>query len=373
VNRNVARLLAHAVAATVLLAGCGGSSGFDSQAGAATQDPQLTAPPGFTVDVFERGLQGPRYMAVAPNGDLLVALTYMSHVVAIHGANSTPVVVAKGLNLPHGLAFDGSTLYIATWDGIEKLTYPGGSLSTVVSGFPENGDHDYRALALGQDHSLYVSIGSSCNVCTDQPPLATIQHVRGESMSAFASGLRNASGLAFDSSGRLWATVNQRDYIGPTQAVTDDLPPDELDLIEKGGDYGWPACYPDPNESKRDPNPESPNADCSRTIPASLNFQAHSAPLGIVFYYGTRFPKEYRGGAFVAFHGSWNRTIRTGDEIVYVTFANGKPIGYKDFLTGWLRDGRYLGRPAGLAVDSSGDLYVSDDQAGIIYRIRYAP
>jgi glucose/arabinose dehydrogenase len=155
--------------------------------------------------------------------------------------------------------------------------------------------------------------------------------------------------------------------------VTDDLPPDELDLIEKGGDYGWPACYPDPNESKRDPNPESPNADCSNTVPASLDFQAHSAPLGIVFYYGTQFPKEYRGGAFVAFHGSWNRTRPTGDEIVYVTFADGKPTGYKDFLTGWLRDGRYVGRPAGLAVDSSGDLFVSDDQAGIIYRIRYAP
>jgi glucose/arabinose dehydrogenase len=373
VNRNVPRLFFRAVAAIVLLAGCGGWSGIAYRARAAVHDPQLTAPPGFTVDVFEGGLQGPRYMAVAPNGDLLVALTNASRVVAIHGANAVPVVVAKGLNLPHGLAFDGSTLYIATWDGVEKLTYPSGSPTTVVSGFPENGDHDHRALALGQDHSLYVSIGSSCNVCRDPPPLATIQHVRDESMSTFASGLRNASGLAFDSSGRLWATVNQRDNIGPTQAVTDDLPPDELDLIDKDGDYGWPACYPDPNDHKRDPNPESPDADCSRTVPASLNFQAHSAPLGIVFYYGTQFPKEYRGGAFVAFHGSWNRTIPTGDKIVYVTFANGEPTGYKDFLTGWLRDGRYLGRPAGVAVDGKGDLFVSDDQAGTIYRIRYAP
>ncbi|HLJ83028.1 MAG TPA: PQQ-dependent sugar dehydrogenase [Candidatus Eremiobacteraceae bacterium] len=372
-NRHTRRLLVQIVAGTIFLAGCGGSSGFASLAGASTQDPQLAAPPGFTVDVFERGLQGPRYMAVAPNGDLLVALTYMSHVVAIHGANSTPVVVARGLNLPHGLAFDGSTLYIATWDGVEKLTYPGGSLSTVISGFPENGDHDHRALALAQDHSLYVSIGSSCNVCADQPPLATIQHVRGASASTFASGLRNASGLAFDSAGRLWATVNQRDDIGPTQAVTDNLPPDELDLIEQGGDYGWPACYPDPDGRKRDPNPESPNADCSRTVPVSLNFPAHSAPLGIVFYDRTQFPKEYRGGAFVAFHGSWNRTTPTGDKVVYVAFANGKPTGYKNFLTGWLRDGRYLGRPSGLAVDGSGDLFVSDDQAGIIYRIRYAP
>jgi len=117
------------------------------------------------------------------------------------------------------------------------------------------------------------------------------------SATTYASGLRNASGLAFDTSGRLWAVVNQRDDIGPTQEVTDNLPPDELDLIRSGGEYGWPHCYPDPKIAKRDPNPEYARADCSGTVPASLDFQAHSAPLGIVYYDATPFPAAYRGGA----------------------------------------------------------------------------
>jgi len=310
-------------------------------------------------------------MAVAPNGDLLVAQPVRGDVVALHGPGSTPVVVASDLDLPHGLAFDGSTLYIAVWDGVEKLTYPSGAVTRVIGGVPENRDHDFRSLAVAPDHSLYLGIGSSCNICHDDPPLASVQHIVGSAIRSYAVGLRNAGGLALDATGRLWAVVNQRDDIGPTQAVTDDLPPDELDLVTAGADFGWPHCYPDPKASKRDANPEYPHADCSATKPAALNFQAHSAPLGIVFYDKTQFPAPYRGGAFVAFHGSWNRSTPTGDKVVFVKFAQGRPTGYADFVTGWLANGQYNGRPAGLAIDARGALYISDDQGGTIYRITY--
>lgn len=333
----------------------------------------LTVPAGFRAEIFARGLSGPRFMAVAPNGDLLVAQTSRGNVVRLRGPGSTPVDVASGLDLPHGLAFDGTTLYIAVWDGVEKMTYPDGSVTRVIGGFPENGDHNRRSLAIAKDHSLFVGVGSSCNICDNALPLASIEHVVGDAAHPYAVGLRNASGLAFDGSGQLWAVVNQRDDIGPTQAITDDLPPDELDLVTSGADYGWPHCYPDPHAPRRDPNPEYPHADCTHTKAAALNFQAHSAPLALLFYDRKQFPASYRGGAFVAFHGSWNRTTPTGDKVVFVNFAQGRPTGYTDFVTGWLVNGHYTGRPAGLAVDESGALYVSDDQGGTIYRITYGP
>lgn len=331
----------------------------------------LTVPAGFRAEIFAHGLSGPRFMAVAPNGDLVVAQTSRGDVVRLRGPASTPVEVASGLDMPHGLAFDGSTLYIAVWDGVEKMSYPGGVPTRVVGGIPENGDHNHRSLAVAPDHSLFLGVGSSCNVCDDALPLASIVHVVGDAARPYAVGLRNASGLAFDGSGRLWAVVNQRDDIGPTQAVTDDLPPDELDLVTAGADYGWPHCYPDPHASKRDPNPEYPSADCTHTKADALNLQAHSAPLGFLFYDRKQFPPPYRGGAFVAFHGSWNRSTPTGDKVVFVHFAQGHPTGYTDFVTGWLVNGQYTGRPAGLALDASGALYVSDDQGGTIYRITY--
>ena len=349
----------------VLAAGCPAASGRSQAASA------LVVPAGFKIEVFASGLSGPRFMAVAPNGDLLVAETGRGDVIALRAPSSAPIVVASGLELPHGLAFDGSTLFIAVWDGVEKMTYPGGSPVRVLGGIPENGDHNRRSLAVAADHSLYLGVGSSCNICDDAPPLASILHITDGAFKPYARGLRNASGLAFDSRGRLWAVVNQRDDIGPTQAVTDNLPPDELDAITAGADYGWPRCYPDPKVSRRDANPEYRGADCAKTTPAALNFQAHSAPLGLVFYDKTQFPSSYRGGAFVAFHGSWNRSVPTGAKVVFVRFADGRPTGVTDFATGWLKDGQYDGRPAGLAVDASGALYVSDDQGGTIYRITY--
>lgn len=316
-------------------------------------------------------------MAFAPNGDLLVSETPAGQIVVIPAGSSpdaAPRVFASGLSKPHGLVFAGGMLYVATWSGVIRYAYPSPAGTTLFSDMPTGGDHNSRALAVGGDGSIFVSSGSDCNICDESDPrFATVlRYGAGDRVgSIYASGLRNASGLAFDAQGRLWAVVNQRDDIGPTQAVTDNLPPDELDLVTAGGVYGWPQCYPDPAAHDRLPNPEYQSATCSGQVAAALDFQAHSAPLGIAFYYASKFPTAYRGNAFVAFHGSWNRSVPTGDKVVRVTFAGGVPTGYSDFVTGWLQNGSYHGRPVGLAVGPDGALYVSDDNLGQIYRVSY--
>ena len=203
-----------------------------------------------------------------------------------------PAVIARGLEKPNGLAFRGSDLYIATWSGVVIIPdYPKGigSPRVLFDDMPRNDNHNARALALASDGTIYISSGSDCNVCTEQDPrLATILRYPAEGTGGgiFASGLRNASGLAIDRLGRLWAVVNQRDNLTPDHT---DLPPDELDLVKEGGNYGWPTCYPVGNT--RMPNPEFGSASCAGMLPTKLNFQAHSAPLQALFYEAAQFPR----------------------------------------------------------------------------------
>ncbi len=342
--------------------------------------PFLKAPPGFVVTYVSKHVPGARFLGVAPNGDVVVAEMQAGNIVVIHPGASPddqPNQFDVGVDLPHGIVFFKDRLYVATWFGVVRYDYPAQHPTVVFDDLPRGGLHNHRALALARDGTIFESSGSTCNVCDEgDPRLATIVRFRdGDAHSTiYARGLRNASGLAFDASGKLWAVVNQRDNIGPTQAVTDNLPPDELDLIEQGGNYGWPQCYPDPSAPRRLPNPEYPHADCSNTIPTALNIPPHSAPLGIVFYDGQTFPRSYRGSAFIAYHGSWNRSIPTGDKVVVASFANGKPVGIRDFVTGWMENnGNYRGRPVGLAVGPDGSLYISDDKLGYVYRVTYAP
>jgi glucose/arabinose dehydrogenase len=339
----------------------------------------LSAPSGFHVTYVSRRVPGARFMAFAPSGDLVATEPDAGNVVVIPpglSPDASPTVFASGLSIPHGVAFFGGKLYIATWSGVIRYDYPSNSPTTLFSNMPQGGDHNRRALAIASDGTMYVSSGSDCNVCDEgDSRFATVMRYGvGDTVgTVYAHGLRNASGLTFDASGRLWAAVNQRDDIGPSQAVTDNLPPDELDLVGSNGDFGWPRCYPNPSAANRLPNPEYPGANCSGQTPAALNFQAHSAPLGIVFYTASQFPAAHQGNAFVAFHGSWNRSVPTGDKVVEVKFSGGAPTGYTDFVTGWLHSGSYTGRPVGLAVGPDGSLYISDDSLGYIYRVTYAP
>jgi glucose/arabinose dehydrogenase len=341
--------------------------------------PFLFVPSGFRVTYVSKHVPGARFMAFAPDGDLVVTETSAGNVVVIAPGSSPdayPASFASALALPHGVAFFGSKLYVATWSGVIRYDYPSQTPTTLFSNMPEGGDHNSRSLAIAGDGSIFVSSGSTCNLCGESDSrFATVLHYGvGDSVGAiYASGLRNASGLAFDASGALWAVVNQRDNIGPTQSVTDNLPPDELDRVASGANFGWPQCYPNPAAANRLPNPEYPSANCAGQTAAALDFQAHSAPLGIAFYNASQFPASYKGNAFVAFHGSWNRSTPTGDKVVRVTFSAGSPTGYQDFVTGWLQGGSYRGRPVGIAVGPDGSLYISDDRQGYIYRVSYAP
>ena len=242
------------------------------------------------MDTVSSRVRGARFLAVAPNGDVLVSLIGRGQVVAVRAGQAVdaePLLVAGGLSNPNGLAFRGNDLYIATWTGVVVIKdYPKGIGSPVrlFSDMPRNGGHNARAIALAEDGTIFVSSGSDCNICRESDPrLATILRYSpgGKYLGIYASGLRNASGLAFDPHGRLWAVVNQRDNLAPSHT---DLPPDELDLVTEHGDYGWPACYPD--GSRRVANPEFAGAACAGALPTTANFQAHSAPLQATFYRG---------------------------------------------------------------------------------------
>jgi glucose/arabinose dehydrogenase len=230
----------------------------------------------------------------------------------------------------------------------------------VVNDLPAGSGHLNRALAIDAQGRIFVSSGSSCNVCRESDPRkATILRYEADGTKGmiYASGLRNASGLAFDDHGQLWAVVNQRDNLVPNHT---DLPPDEFNRIQQGGNYGWPFAYP--VGSRRVPNPEFPDADVSAFLPTTLNLQAHSAPLQLAF-------DERTQTFFIAYHGSWNRSPATGYKVVTVQVVDGKPQPPQDFATGWLTpQGEVLGRPVGVALGHDGSLFISDDR-GYIFRV----
>jgi glucose/arabinose dehydrogenase len=335
----------------------------------------LAIPDGFRIEMVSSQVSGARFLAVAPNGDVIVSEISRGQVVAVEPgapAGAAPRIVARGLSKPNGLAFRGSDLYIATWSGIVVIPdYPRGigSPRVLFDDMPRNGDHNARALALAADGTVYISSGSDCNICRETDPrLATILRygADGGGGRIYATGLRNASGLAFDAQGRLWAVVNQRDNLMPSW---NDLPTEEVNLVQEGGDYGWPTCYPD--GGLRKPNPEFADASCAKVLPSTFSLPAHTAPLQAVFYGAKQFPERFRGALFVAMHGSWNRSPPSGYKVVAIRFEDGKPVGVEDFVSGWLTtDYRVRGRPVGLAVAADGSLFISDD-TGYLFRVSW--
>jgi len=332
----------------------------------------LTVAPGFAVDVFAEGLRGARFMTLGPDGSLYLSLTRQGRVVKLPDANGdgradSVITVAQGLNLPHGLAFRGDTLYVAETHRVVRFVPGSTTPQVVVPDLPHGSGHFTRSIVFGpRDGKLYVSVGSSCNICdeSDSRRAAVLRlNPDGGGAEIFARGLRNSVGLAFEPvTGELWGTNNDRDLLG------DDLPPDRINVLHQGGDYGWPRCY-----LPEHPNPEYANADCSHLAAPGITFQAHSAPLGIAFSTGTQFPPAYRGGAFVAYHGSWNRSVPTGYKVVYVRQQDGLPVAITDFVVGFLPPGATdpWARPVGVLMAIDGSLLVSDDFGGRIFRVHY--
>lgn len=344
---------------------------------------RLHLPPGFRISVFAELDAKPRLMAWSPGGVLLATATSDGTVLALPDKNGDGradrvAVVLRDLNAPHGIAFHEGKLYVAETGGVSRHDWNENTLAATgaqrILELPPSGQHFTRTI-LFSGGKLYASAGSSCNVCEEEDERrAAVMRFDpdGSHPEVFARGLRNAVGLAENPrTGTVWTTENGRDWLG------DDLPPDEInDLGKLGGHFGWPYCYGD---RKVDPEFQSKaEQKCPSTMPVKVDLQAHSAPLGLAFYHGEMFPPEYRGDLYVAFHGSWNRSRPTGYKVARVKLKDGtEPEGVEDFITGWLppnasKATRWMGRPVGITFGRDGSMYVSDDAAGVIYRVTYS-
>ena len=337
----------------------------------------LHLPPGFQATLFTTGLQGPRFLTFGPDSALFITERRTGRILAFSdphrsGTTNTPVVVASGLHDPTSLSFapDGS-LYAGEADRVSRLTLGPDLRATrvqvVVPHLPTGGNHTTRTVLIGPDKRLYVSIGCTCNNCIESDPQRAtvwVYNSDGSGGRLYARGLRNAVGMAVNPwNQRIWVTNNGRDLLG------DNTPPETVYVLQDGGNYGWPLCQAG---DIIDPDLGHPG-DCNGVVQPLVKMQAHSAPLGLAFYTSLAFPLSYHG-LFVAFHGSWNRTVPTGYKVVFIPLnAQGQVASpVRDFATGWLTDTHQVfGRPVGLAVGPDGALYVSDDQGGNVYRIAY--
>lgn len=348
----------------------------------------LNLPEGFDVNVYAEGIfRNPRMAAVAPNGDVFVADSFANRIIALRdkdgdGRADENSVFAEGLTQPFGMAFHNGWFYVANTNSVVRFRYKIDQMNAdgppeKIVDLPGQGyrQHWTRNIAFSPDGSkLFITVGSESNVSVESDPRRAAISVcdpDGKNFRIFASGLRNPIGLDFNpGTGVLWTAVNERDRLG------DDLVPDYVTSVRDGGFYGWPYAYIGKNVDPRRKDDVTPEHMKSVIVPDVL-VRSHSAALGLVFYRGKMFPEEYRGDAFVAFHGSWNRQKMTGFKVVRIRFdKNGKLVenAYEDFLTGWLPDPDsrdVWGRPVGLAVLKDGSLLVTDDGANKIWRISF--
>lgn len=346
------------------------------------QGKTLNIPKGFNIQVFADELGSARFMAFSPTDALFVGTKDNDKIYAVKDTNGDGQadyknVIDSNLNSPHSVYYFNGDLYLGEENQVsvyrdikddgtftkKEILVPNLPAGNKLTG----GGHKTRTVVIGPDDKLYVSIGSTCNVCKeDDDRRATIMryNLDGSNGEIFASGLRNTVGFDFDEQGNLWGADMGRDKIG------DDIPPEEINIIQQGKNYGWPYCYGD-----QIANPEYPDkADyCkNQTEKPYFNMQAHSAPLAFNFLSNqakTNWPTPYKQGFLVAFHGSWNRTIPTGYKIVWIDTSGEQPKQY-NFLSGWLQENAEAwGRPVGLAFDSQGNLYISDDKQGLVYKL----
>jgi glucose/arabinose dehydrogenase len=338
---------------------------------------------GFEINVYARDVGQARMLAV--HGDHVYLTRPMQGDVMRFvdgdgdGVAESSATVATDLPNVHGIAFDGDTVYLATDKSVFRASVtPEGDfdgLGDIIDDLPDGGQHPRRTLGVGPDSALYISVGSSCDACAEtNPEHATILRATldGATRSVFAEGLRNTIGFGWHpETGELWGMDHGSDFRGS------DLPPEELNRIASGEDYGWPYCFGDRRvDPVIDDPPGTTKEDyCSMTAPSVLENQAHGAPIGMVFYDALSFPEEYRGDAFIALHGSWNRFPATGYKVARIRFDAGEPVAFEDFVSGFLiEDGEaQFGRPAGIAVAPDGSLLFSDDDNGMIYRVAPLP
>lgn len=348
------------------------------------------APDGFKVERYAEGLNYPREIKTAPNGDMFVAENHSGEVLVFRGISSDGKPVEKstfatGLRNNFGIAFyplgpNPKWVYVGNTNSVVRFPYKNGDLKasgpaeTIVPALPAGGGHSTRDIAFSPDGSkMFVSVGSASNVDdTDTHPRefhrADILEFtpEGKFVKIYAAGIRNPVGIAVNpTTGQLWCSVNERDMLG------DNLVPDYITSVKEDGFYGWPWYYMGDHQDPRlaGKHPEL----ASKVIVPDVLLQPHNASLQLTFYSGTQFPKQYHGDIFAAEHGSWNKSARAGYEVIRVPLDNGKASGeYQDFLTGFVTaDGQVWGRPVGVTTAPDGSLMVVDDGSKSIWRVSY--
>lgn len=339
----------------------------------------LTLPEDFDISIFAHDLPKVRVMAFGPNGNMWVSQMREGKVSVLEVKDGTVVgkqEIFKNLKNPHGLAFDEEdpfVLYIAEEDKISKVrVYSGGGMEKLID-LNGGGRHTSRTIGFGPDGRLYISIGSACDVCrekSEQRGKIFSMKKDGSDFKEYARGLRNTVFFTWSYiDGRMWGTDMGRDLLG------DDLPPDEINIIEEGKNYGWPTCYgKNIHDTDFDKNIYIRNP-CQEPFEKEsyIDLQAHVAPLGLGFVPEEGWPEDYWYDLLVAYHGSWNRSEPVGYKIARIKLdESGNFLGEEDFISGWLTEkSEALGRPVDILVQPGGIVYVSDDKAGVIYKINY--
>ncbi len=336
---------------------------------------QLKLPPGFKIDYYATKISGPRSMAIGRKGTVFVGTRSHGTVYALidnnrDGFADEKIIVAKGLNMPNGIAFYQGDLYVAEvhrilrFGDIESKLRQIPKPQVVYNKLPTETHHGWRYIRFGPDNKLYIAIGAPCNNC-NKKNYATINRIDLSSgkVEIIARGVRNSVGFDFHPRTKeFWFTDNGRDMMG------DDIPPDEINRLKKlSTHFGFPYCH---GGEVIDPKYGQPGA-CKRYIQPEVKLGAHVAPLGLRFYTGKRFPNKFKQGFFVAEHGSWNRSSKSGYRVIFVPLKNNKTQTIIPFVTGWLKGEKSLGRPVDFLNMPDGSLLVSDDYANVIYRISY--
>jgi len=335
----------------------------------------IELPPGFTIGIYAENLPGARSLAMSPDGVLYVGTREEGVVYAATNRAGGPkadrvITLARGLNMPNGVAWRNGDLYVAEvsrilkFAGIDKNLEKPGPPQVIYDRLPEETHHGWKFIRFGPDGLLYVPVGAPCNICEPGDPYAAILRMRtdGSGLEVFARGIRNTVGFDWQpGTDVLWFTDNGRDWLG------DDQPSDELNRAPKAGmHFGYPyrhaADVVDPDFGDRLPQG-------LKITPPALELGAHVAALGMRFYQGKMFPAKYRGRIFIAEHGSWNRSKKVGYSLITVTVEGDRAIRQEVFARGWLQGEKAWGRPVDLLVAPDGALLVSDDRAGVIYRI----
>lgn len=336
----------------------------------------LKVPEGFRIGIFAKGLGNPRDLEVSSKGTLLISIPSQGRIVALpdrdgDGKADQMVDVLTNLNKPHGIAFFNEKLFVAEETRVVRYLFDEETLTAqeekILFPLPTGGNHITRSLAFNKQGRLFVSIGSTCDVCFEKHEwlgAIVVSDENGSNPRLFAKGLRNSVFITIrPKTNELWGTEMGRDFLG------DNLPPDEINVMKERKDYGWPVCFG--NKVYDTAFGQQTKAYCASTEPPAFEIPAHSAPLGLTFIESQTFPKEWEGDLLVAYHGSWNRSTPIGYKVVRLDVDGEKILKEEDFIAGFLQGNAAVGRPVDLIFDKKGSLYISDDKAGIIYKVSY--